>query len=406
MNVQSLARVAGGNPASDLAAAETTPAIESARHARAQSLHLAGVCKSYGSVLALDDISLTVARGEFLTLLGPSGSGKTTLLMMIAGFVAPTAGSIRAGDRDITDLAPERRNFGMVFQGYALFPHMTVGENVAYPLRVRGIGSAAMAEKVRETLALVRLPGFDARYPRQLSGGQQQRVAIARALAFAPDVLLLDEPLGALDRQLRAEVQVELKALHARLGTTFVYVTHDQDEALSMSDRVAIINHGRLVQQGDPVELYERPTTRFVAEFLGRSNIIDARIIARERGITRLETGGQAFLHRGTIAGSARALLSLRPEKIMLSATEPLDQVNRAQGAVSASVYLGATRHVLVRTDAFGGLATTCLASSALESELGPGTPVWVGWAPDATIALESDDETWTEPLNSGDLRP
>ena len=207
----------------------------------ARGLRLQGLTKTYGPVVAVDDVSLTIPGGEFLTLLGPSGSGKTTLLMMIAGFVAPDRGTLSIDGHPSTATPPEHRNFGMVSQGYALFPHVTAAQNIAHPLRVRGVARATAAEKVRRAISLVRLTGLEHRYPRELSGGQQQRVAIARAVVFSPELLLLDEPLGALDRQLRAEVQTELKALHAELATTFVYVTHDQDEALSMSDRVAVV---------------------------------------------------------------------------------------------------------------------------------------------------------------------
>ncbi|MFL5334564.1 MAG: ABC transporter ATP-binding protein, partial [Geminicoccaceae bacterium] len=235
-------------------------------------MELRAISKRYGTFTAVDAVSLRVERGQFLTLLGPSGSGKTTILMAIAGFVAPSEGAVLLDGRDITALPPERRDFGMVFQGYALFPHMTVAENVAFPLRVRGLSRAGRDAKVRAALDLVQLARFAERRPAQLSGGQQQRVALARALVFDPDLLLLDEPLSALDKKLRAELQEELKALHRRVGRTFVNVTHDQEEALSLSDQVAILNHGRLVQVGPPEVLYERPRTRFVADFLGKSN--------------------------------------------------------------------------------------------------------------------------------------
>ena len=228
----------------------------------AHSLVLRNLSKHYGRLAAVDDVSLSIPRGQFLTLLGPSGSGKTTLLMVIAGFVEPSAGEVVLDDRPITHVPPEKRNFGMVFQGYALFPHLTVLDNVAFPLRVRGIAKAEIGERVRTALDLVRLAHLRDRLPRQLSGGQQQRVALARALVFAPHVLLLDEPLSALDKKLRAELQWELKALHRRVGTTFIYVTHDQDEALSMSDQIAIIREGRLIQTGAPRSLYERPRTK------------------------------------------------------------------------------------------------------------------------------------------------
>jgi putative spermidine/putrescine transport system ATP-binding protein len=364
----------------------------------AHRLTLSGLTRTYGPLKAVDDVSLDVASGEFLTLLGPSGSGKTTLLMMIAGFVDPSAGDVLVDGRPVTGLAPERRNFGMVFQGYALFPHMSVADNVAYPLKVRGVPRAEIAARVEGALDMVRLKGFGGRMPRQLSGGQQQRVAIARALVFEPAVLLLDEPLGALDRQLRAEVQAELKALHAELGTTFVCVTHDQDEALSMSDRVAVLDRGRVVQAGAPHELYERPRTRFVAEFLGRSNCIEGRALGRAGDgswlVAGRNPGAAAITHQGPVpdgwAEGRPVLLSLRPEKLAVERDEPVGPANRAGGRVTDTAYLGATLHVTVETAAFGRLVATCFAWHAA-ADLAPGAAVWVSWPPRATVALEDE---------------
>ena len=327
----------------------------------AHALELRGLTKRYGSFTAVDSVSLRVERGQFLTLLGPSGSGKTTILMAIAGFVAPSAGAVLLDGADITALPPERRDFGMVFQGYALFPHMTVAENVAFPLRVRGLSRADRDARVRATLDLVQLAAFAERRPSQLSGGQQQRVALARALVFDPALLLLDEPLSALDKKLRAELQDELKALHRRVGRTFVNVTHDQEEALSLSDQVAILNHGRLVQMGAPEALYERPRTRFVADFLGKSNFL--------RG-------------RGT-------LLSLRPEKIaLLSDGEAAP--HEAAGTIAAWAYLGAGYSLAVRTPEHGEIRVTL---PAWRAPIAPreGLPVRLGWAADAAVPVEED---------------
>jgi putative spermidine/putrescine transport system ATP-binding protein len=359
---------------------------------RAHSLALARLSRSYGPIRAVDDVSLDIPSGEFLTLLGPSGSGKTTLLMMIAGFVAPTAGRIAVDGRDVTAMPPEKRNFGMVFQGYALFPHMTVAENIAYPLRVRGLGRAEIAAKVAAAIARVRLDGFDDRRPRQLSGGQQQRVAVARALVFDPDIVLFDEPLGALDRQLRAEMQLELKTLHRDLGATFILVTHDQDEALSMADRVAVMERGRLVQAGAPDELYERPRNRFVAEFLGKSNCLALRMAGRDGALIRLESAGAAVLHRGTEtpAPGRAVLLALRPEKLRVSAQEPRELANRVPGRILDIAYLGAIRQVVVETDAFGPLTATGFAWEAAPG-LGRGAAAWVSWAPEATVLIEDE---------------
>ena len=233
------------------------------------ALSLRNLSKVYGSLAAVDGVDLDVPRGSFLTLLGPSGSGKTTILMAIAGFVEPSGGSILLDDKDITRFPPDKRNFGMVFQGYALFPHMTVADNIWFPLKVRGVSKADAASKIKNALELVQMGHLAERYPSQLSGGQQQRVALARAIVFEPDLLLLDEPLSALDKKLRADLQWELKSLHQRLGTTFIYVTHEQEEALSMSDTIIILRDGQIEQQGGPGELYEWPATRFVADFLG-----------------------------------------------------------------------------------------------------------------------------------------
>src|SRR6266567_8624280 len=231
--------------------------------------------KSYGPATAVSGVSINVRAGEFLSLLGPSGSGKTTLLMMIAGFEAPTAGAIHIDDRDITELAPNKRNIGMVFQRYALFPHMSVADNIAFPLRMRRTPKAEIRRRVEAALALVQLEEYGGRLPSQLSGGQQQRIAVARALVFEPPVLLMDEPLGALDKNLREQMQIEIKRIQQSLGVTVIYVTHDQEEALTMSDRIAVMRNGCLEQIGSPTELYDNPATSFVADFVGKTNFLE-----------------------------------------------------------------------------------------------------------------------------------
>ena len=359
--------------------------------ARGHALGLSGLTKRYGDFTAVDDVSLEVGQGEFLTLLGPSGSGKTTILMAIAGFVAPSAGSILLDGRDITPLPPEKRNFGMVFQGYALFPHMTVAENVAFPLRVRGLSRADRERKVRAALDLVQLAAFAERLPRQLSGGQQQRVALARALVFDPALLLLDEPLSALDKKLRAELQEELKALHRRVGRTFVNVTHDQEEALSLSDRIAILNHGKLVQQGAPGALYERPRTRFVADFLGKSNFLEGRVASVGPGEFALDTGVVVRVPPGGAvpATGSRGLLSLRPEKLsLLNEGETADNV--ADGRVTGFAYLGAGFALRVATERLGEIRAII---PAWQSGIAPaeGLPVRLGWSADAAVPVEED---------------
>src|SRR5260221_5061343 len=282
----------------------------------AASIEVRKITKRYGGVIAVDDVSLSVPPGGFLALLGPSGSGKTTILMSVAGFEHPNAGRILIGTKDVTDVAPYRRGIGMVFQKYALFPHMTVAENVAYPLRQRGMGRAEREERVRESLDLVRLEGLGSRLPAQLSGGQQQRVALARALVYRPPVLLMDEPLGALDRKLREQLQIELKQLQRGLGTTVIFVTHDQQEALSLADRVAVLNEGRVVQIGTPNELHDAPATSFVADFIGEANIL--------RGIATATSKMECVLHlangiafRGALIGRVEGASSFSPELVI-----------------------------------------------------------------------------------------
>jgi putative spermidine/putrescine transport system ATP-binding protein len=272
------------------------PAAAGDPAAAAPAIHVAGLRKRYGDVVALADVDLVVRAGEFFTLLGPSGSGKTTLLRLIAGFERPDGGQIELGGSDVTQVPPYARNVNTVFQDYALFPHMTVGQNIEYGLRVRHVPKAERREKVRRALEMVRLPGLGSRKPAQLSGGQRQRVALARAIVNEPEVLLLDEPLGALDLKLRQEMQLELQRVQRQVGITFVYVTHDQEEALTMSDRIAVLSQGRIEQIGGPAEVYERPQTAFVAGFIGVSNLIERdghTITVRPEKITLLEDGQQ-----------------------------------------------------------------------------------------------------------------
>ena len=281
-----------------------------------------GVHKSYDGVTQIvTDLHLTVKEGEFLTLLGPSGSGKTTCLMMLAGFETPSAGAIRIAGRAVDDVPPRKRNIGMVFQNYALFPHMTVGGNLAFPLQVRGLDKSAIEERVQRALQLVRLEGFENRRPEQLSGGQQQRVAIARALVFEPDLVLMDEPLGALDRRLREEMQFEIRRIQRTLGVTVVYVTHDQQEAMSMSDRVAVFNAGRIEQAASPEVLYEEPERPFVASFIGDNNLLNGRVVSVANDICEVDAGGhivEAFPVASCAAGD-EVVLAIRPERVGLA---------------------------------------------------------------------------------------
>lgn len=301
------------------------------------------VSKSYdGRQTVIEDLNLEVARGEFLTLLGPSGSGKTTTLMMLAGFESPSTGEIRLDGMDITHAPPHRRGIGVVFQSYALFPHMTVAENVAYPLRVRGLAKADIAAQVDTALTMVRLSGFGDRRPAQLSGGQQQRIALARALVFKPSLILLDEPLGALDKQLRESMQSELKQLHRTLGVTMVYVTHDQSEALTMSDRIALFHEGRIQQIAPPRDIYETPRNLFVAEFIGESNRLKGEYAGADgdAAIIRLVSGDviRARPTEGLAAGQ-RVHVSVRPERLGIRPNP--DSPNRLSARIANLVYLG-----------------------------------------------------------------
>jgi spermidine/putrescine ABC transporter ATP-binding subunit len=304
------------------------------------------VSKSFGPVAAVNDVSFAIEPGEFITLLGPSGSGKTTTLMMIAGFDHPTEGEIYIDGTPIVGVTPYRRGIGMVFQNYALFPHLTVAENVGFALKQRGVGKPEIVDRVVETLDVVRLRGYEARYPRQLSGGQQQRVALARAIIFHPRVLLMDEPLSALDKQLREELQLEMKRLHRQLGITFIYVTHDQREALIMSDRIAVMNQGRIEQAGSPSDLYDRPATRFVAGFIGESNFLEGEVAGVQgRDVAARVAGATVVaISRQPQAIGARVVLAIRPEKIGfrdLSAPAPEPRLNAIEAVVREVTFVG-----------------------------------------------------------------
>ena len=308
-------------------------------------VRFSGVQKTYDGVqLVVRQLDLDIRRGEFLTLLGPSGSGKTTTLMMLAGFESPTAGEIVLDGKPITRTPPHKRNFGMVFQNYALFPHLTVGQNVAYPLTVRKLAKDLQASRTARALEMVQLKGMADRYPAQLSGGQQQRVALARALVFEPQLVLMDEPLGALDKQLREHMQIELKELHRQLGVTFVYVTHDQSEALTMSDRVAVFNDGA-IQQIDAVDrLYETPANRFVAGFVGDSTLLHGTVRASDGGRCGIVlTDGRVLTGvnvNGAAVGAA-VQAGIRPERIVLHAQAPAEHGNVLQATVANVIYFG-----------------------------------------------------------------
>lgn len=300
------------------------------------SISVKSLVKTYDAFTALDGLNLEVGAGEFLTLLGPSGSGKSTLLMVIAGFIRPSSGLICFGERDITRLEPHKRNIGVVFQNYALFPHMSVGANVAYPLKLRGMAKVEMRERVAWALSLVKLEGFRDRTIDQLSGGQKQRVALARAIVFEPGVLLMDEPLSALDKKLREHMQIEIRSLHEKLGVTTIYVTHDQREALTMSDRIAVINYGRFAQIGDPRNLYEHPASSFVADFIG-----DAAVLPLEGESGKRMLNGRQVRSNDDMFSDQRASVVLRPEKLRLLNDDNSAHWNRFSGVVNKVVYQG-----------------------------------------------------------------
>jgi putative spermidine/putrescine transport system ATP-binding protein len=345
------------------------------------------VTKTYGRTAALDNVSLEIASGEFITLLGPSGSGKTTLLMVLAGFLRPDSGEIRFGDREVTLVPPHKRDIGMVFQNYALFPHMTVAGNLAYPLKLRGIGRAEVDGRVARALDMVQLVGFGQRQVDQLSGGQRQRVALARAIIFEPRILLMDEPLSALDKKLREQMQIEVRHLHQRLGMTTVYVTHDQREALTMSDRIAVINHGRFRQIDKPQDLYERPNDRFIAEFIGESHFLPVEV-----------RGGTAYLGERAIRlaepprhQAAAQFLVLRPEKLKVVEARDGAGLNIFSGQVKEFVYQGESSLLYVSLAGGQPIAIRQPAGSAQRAPL-PGAPITLGLAPADTIIVPSEE--------------
>jgi spermidine/putrescine ABC transporter ATP-binding subunit len=314
-------------------------------------LTVRGVVRRFGPVTALAGVDLTVAEGELLTILGPSGSGKTTLLKVVAGFEIPDEGTVHLGSEDVTLAPPRQRDVGMVFQNYALFPHLTVAQNVAFPLEMRRLPRPERDRRVAEALALVELAGYEARLPRQLSGGQQQRVALARAIVFNPRLLLLDEPFGALDRKLRESMQLEVRRLQRRLKLTTLFITHDQEEALILSDRVAVMNAGRIEQVGTPGDVYARPATRFVADFVGESNLLEGR--ASGDAAAEVPGLGRIALARAAGAAGDRTTLLLRPEALRVGA-EAAALPNRAHGRIVETVFLGLSVKLRLRLD--GGL--------------------------------------------------
>jgi spermidine/putrescine transport system ATP-binding protein len=361
-------------------------------------VRLVDVVKRFGDIAAVDHINLEVLDGEFFSLLGPSGCGKTTTLRMIGGFEEPTSGLIELQGQDVTWLPPYRRNVNTVFQNYALFPHLTIFENVAFGLRRRGVRGDEIRSRVSDMLRLVELPGFERRKPHQISGGQAQRVALARALINRPAVLLLDEPLGALDLKLRKQMQVELKRIQQEVGITFIYVTHDQEEAMTMSDRIAVMNKGHYEQLGDPESLYERPSTRFVAGFLGVSNLLPGTVSGHADGhaLVRMADDTSVRVPAGLVEGARTVSVGIRPEKLRLheASAEP-GSGNHLRGVIRDASYIGVSTQYIV--EARGGARLTVYEQNverATRAELwAQGEDVLVTWSPDHSFVVR-DEET------------
>jgi spermidine/putrescine transport system ATP-binding protein len=356
-------------------------------------VQLERVTKRFGAVTAVRDVSLEVRQGEVLALLGPSGCGKTTTLRMIAGFEDPDTGLVRIKDRAVNDVPTYRRNLGMVFQHYALFPHMSVFDNVAFGLRMRHVPPGEARRMVADVMALVRLQGLETRFPSELSGGQQQRVALARAVVTKPAVLLLDEPLGALDKKLREQMQVEIRALQRALGITTVFVTHDQEEALTLSDRIAVMEQGEIVQIGTPTEIYERPRSRFVSDFIGVSNFLAGRVVehAEEGVLVQLDEADQCRLWvpgANSLQPGDRVEVAIRPEKIRLVRPRA-PGANALPGRVENVVYLGAVTYYYVRVA--GGVRLTVMEQNQVPRSQGgyaAGDPVHAVWDAESALPL------------------
>lgn len=354
-------------------------------------IEIRGGLKRFGGVTAVDHADLQVADGELFTLLGPSGCGKTTLLRLIAGFYRPDAGEIVFGDRVVNALPPYARNIGMVFQNYALWPHMTVFANVAYGLRLRKLSGAEIESRVAEVLRKVNLSGLEGRYPGQLSGGQQQRVALARALVLNPDILLLDEPLSNLDAKIRVQVRAEIRKLQKELGITTVYVTHDQEEALSLSDRVAVMREGKILQVGRPKELYERPRTRFVADFVGTNNLLSGKVRGGDGAELLVETdlGTLRAIAQSAMSPGERCVLAVRPENVVIGGTAE-GNGNVVAGRVAFSAYLGNTLRYDVETGQ-GQILKVDIRDPWHHEPLALGQPVSVSFPPSVTLAIPDD---------------
>jgi spermidine/putrescine transport system ATP-binding protein len=358
-------------------------------------VRLERVTKSFGEVKAVDDLSLSFERGGFVALLGPSGCGKTTTLRMIGGFEEPTSGTVYLGEQNVTGLPPYKREVNTVFQNYALFPHMSIQDNVAFGLRERKVSKSEIAQRVPEMLELVELKGFEKRKPTQLSGGQAQRVALARALINHPRVLLLDEPLGALDLKLRKQMQLELKRIQTEVNITFIHVTHDQDEAMTMADRIAVMNQGKIEQIGPPAELYERPKTAFVAGFLGVSNLLNATVSGSDA--VKLADGTVARVEAGSLSGAPQEVrIGVRPEKVRLEvASDAASQngANQLSGTVRDVSYIGVSTQYIVDTQAGDEVVVFAQNAGRSTDQLRNGDGVRILWDPEHTFVITDSGE-------------
>jgi spermidine/putrescine transport system ATP-binding protein len=351
-------------------------------------IRLIGLTKRFDDVVAVDCVSLDIDRGHFFALLGPSGCGKTTTLRMIGGFEEPTEGRIELGGVDVAPLPPYKRDVNTVFQSYALFPHLSIFENVAFGLRRRGVKGGELRNRVHEALELVGLAGLERRKPRQLSGGQQQRIALARALVNRPRVLLLDEPLGALDLKLRKEMQLELKRIQHDVGITFVHVTHDQEEAMTMADRIVIMNGGHIEQVGTPTELYESPRTAFVAGFLGVSNLLDGEVLGE--GTVKLSDGTIVRVPPEALKRTGAVQIGVRPEKLRIGANG--DQGNSLAGVVTESAYIGVSTQYILDTPA--GPVTVYVQNDRPGGQVATGERLTLSWSPESTFVVDAQEGT------------
>ncbi len=363
-------------------------------------ISLRGVSKHFGSIRAVDDVSFDIARGEFFSLLGPSGCGKTTLMRMIAGFEEATGGEIFIDGQPMGHIPPHRRPVNMVFQNYAIFPHLTVRQNIAFGLRKERLSKAERDRAVDEALEMIKLSGYGERGANQLSGGQRQRVALARALIKRPKVLLLDEPLGALDKKLREQMQLELRALQRSVGITFIFVTHDQEEALTMSDRIAVMSHGKALEIGEPATLYERPKTHFVADFLGSMNFFNGRVREAANGSTLVETEhvGLVRVKNGGARHDpgSRLIVAVRPENVLVSTDTSEQAVNSVRGRINAAAFLGDRSHIYVSVGDGSNRVLTLMQNlgGAASRMGGEDHDVWLTWSDDAGILLPPEESS------------